>query len=65
MKSESSDVDTVSKITAQDFEDAANEELAQFKFAPIETGNSFLSCLEDSLEREWVCHSGESINLIL
>ncbi|CAG9119308.1 unnamed protein product [Plutella xylostella] len=37
MKSESSDVDTVSKITAQDFEDAANEELAQFKFAPIET----------------------------
>ncbi|XP_068632758.1 large ribosomal subunit protein mL46 [Battus philenor] len=31
------DLDAVSKITAQDFEDAANEELAQFKFASIET----------------------------
>lgn len=40
LKNESAevDIDTVSKITAQDFEDAANEELAQFKFAPIETG---------------------------
>ncbi|CAG4974328.1 unnamed protein product [Parnassius apollo] len=31
------DLDAVSKITAQDFEDAASEELAQFKFASIET----------------------------
>lgn len=35
------DVDAVSKITAQDFEDASNEELAQFKFASIETGKCF------------------------
>lgn len=32
------DLDTVSKITAQDLEDAANEEFAQFKFGSIETG---------------------------
>ncbi|CAH4029284.1 39S ribosomal protein L46, mitochondrial [Pieris brassicae] len=31
------DLDTVSKITAQDFEDTSNEELAKFHFAPIET----------------------------
>ncbi|KAF9406857.1 hypothetical protein HW555_012915 [Spodoptera exigua] len=39
LKKESADVDVdaVSKITAQDFEDAATEELAQFKFASIET----------------------------
>nr|XP_021182299.2 39S ribosomal protein L46, mitochondrial [Helicoverpa armigera] len=39
LKNESADVDidAVSKITAQDFEDAANEELAQFQFASIET----------------------------
>ncbi|KAI5636135.1 39S mitochondrial ribosomal protein l46 domain-containing protein [Phthorimaea operculella] len=39
LKNESSDVDmdAVSKITAQDMEDAANEEYAQFKFASIET----------------------------
>ncbi|XP_049867925.1 39S ribosomal protein L46, mitochondrial [Pectinophora gossypiella] len=39
LKNESSDVDmdTVSKITAQDFEDASNEEYAQFKFASTET----------------------------
>ncbi|KAJ8730705.1 hypothetical protein PYW08_002118 [Mythimna loreyi] len=39
LKNESADVDidAVSKITAQDFEDAANEELAQFKFASVET----------------------------
>ncbi|XP_052756161.1 39S ribosomal protein L46, mitochondrial [Galleria mellonella] len=39
LKNESADVDldTISKITAQDFEDAANEELAKFKFAAIET----------------------------
>lgn len=32
------DMDTVSKITAQDFEDATNEELAQFQFADIIRG---------------------------
>ncbi|CAH2076647.1 unnamed protein product, partial [Iphiclides podalirius] len=39
LKSDSRDVDldAVSKITGQDFEDAANEELAQFKFGSIET----------------------------
>ncbi|CAH0581394.1 unnamed protein product [Chrysodeixis includens] len=39
LKNESAevDMDAVSKITAQDMEDAANEELAQFKFASIET----------------------------
>lgn len=39
LKKESADIDleAVSKITAQDFEDASNEELAQFKFASIET----------------------------
>ncbi|XP_059046411.1 large ribosomal subunit protein mL46 [Achroia grisella] len=31
------DMDAISKITAQDFEDAANEELAKFKFAAVET----------------------------
>lgn len=31
------DLDAVSKITAQDFEDAANEEYTQFKLASIET----------------------------
>ncbi|XP_072938652.1 large ribosomal subunit protein mL46 [Epargyreus clarus] len=31
------DIDTVSKITAQDFEDAAADELAKFKFADIIT----------------------------
>ncbi|CAK1540604.1 unnamed protein product [Leptosia nina] len=31
------DLDAVSKITAQDFEDSATEEFAQFKFASIET----------------------------
>lgn len=31
------DIDAMSKITAQDFEDAANEEYAKFKFADIET----------------------------
>lgn len=40
LKNENADVDleTVSKITAQDFEDSSNEELAQFKFADIITG---------------------------
>ncbi|CAH0714477.1 unnamed protein product, partial [Brenthis ino] len=39
LKNENADVDldTVSKITAQDFEDLSNEELAQFKFADIIT----------------------------
>ncbi|KAM3964220.1 mitochondrial ribosomal protein L46 [Aphomia sociella] len=39
LKNESVDVDldAISKITAQDFEDAATEELAKFKFAAIET----------------------------
>lgn len=32
------DLDAVSKITAQDFEDASKEELENFKFADIETG---------------------------
>lgn len=36
------DPDAVSKITAQDFEDASNEEYAKFKFADIVTG----TCLE-------------------
>lgn len=31
-------MDAISKITAQDFEDASNEELANFKFADIVTG---------------------------
>ncbi|CAG4948826.1 unnamed protein product [Colias eurytheme] len=31
------DIDTISKVTAQDFEDASNEELAKFQFASIET----------------------------
>lgn len=35
------DLDAISKFTAQDLEDAANEELAQFKFGSIETGNFF------------------------
>lgn len=33
------DLDAVSKITAQDFEDASQEELSKFKFADIITGN--------------------------
>ncbi|KPJ10816.1 39S ribosomal protein L46, mitochondrial [Papilio machaon] len=39
LKSDSQDVDldAVSKITAQDLEDAATEELSQFKFGSIET----------------------------
>ncbi|XP_050664956.1 39S ribosomal protein L46, mitochondrial [Leptidea sinapis] len=39
LKKEGVDVDAeaVSKVTAQDFEDAANEELAKFQFASIET----------------------------
>ncbi|CAB3223363.1 unnamed protein product [Arctia plantaginis] len=39
LKNESVDVDldAVSKITAQDFEDASNEEFNKFKFADIET----------------------------
>ncbi|XP_041986495.1 39S ribosomal protein L46, mitochondrial [Aricia agestis] len=39
LKNESVDVDldTVSKITAQDFEDASNDELAKFKFADVVT----------------------------
>ncbi|GBP84401.1 39S ribosomal protein L46, mitochondrial [Eumeta japonica] len=39
LKNEANDVDmeAVSKITAQDFEDAANEELTKFKFADIQT----------------------------
>ncbi|XP_063365180.1 large ribosomal subunit protein mL46 isoform X1 [Cydia amplana] len=39
LKNESADVDpdAVSKITAQDFEDASNEEYAKFKFADIVT----------------------------
>lgn len=39
LKNESVDVDmdAVSKITAQDFEDASTEEFAKFKFAAIET----------------------------
>ncbi|KAG6445424.1 39S ribosomal protein L46, mitochondrial [Manduca sexta] len=39
LKNESADIDfdAVSKITAQDFEDACNEEYTQFKFASIET----------------------------
>lgn len=36
------DPDAVSKITAQDFEDASNEEYAKFQFADIVTG----TCLE-------------------
>lgn len=32
------DMENVSKNTAQDFEDASNEEFAQFKFASITTG---------------------------
>lgn len=32
------DIETISKITAQDFEDACTEELSKFKFADIETG---------------------------
>lgn len=41
LKNDSSDVDmdAASKITAQDFLDAANEEMAQFKLADIVTGN--------------------------
>ncbi|XP_038214613.1 39S ribosomal protein L46, mitochondrial [Zerene cesonia] len=31
------DIDTISKVTAQDFEDASIEELAKFRFADIET----------------------------
>lgn len=32
------DLDVVSKITAQDFEDMSTDELNQFKFADIVTG---------------------------
>lgn len=41
LKNESADIDldAVSKITAQDFEDASTEELSKFKFADIVTGN--------------------------
>lgn len=41
LKKDSADVDmdTASKITAQDFLDAANEEVAKFKYADIVTGN--------------------------
>lgn len=32
------DIDAISKITAQDFEDASNEEYDKFTFADILTG---------------------------
>ncbi|KAL0831399.1 hypothetical protein ABMA28_002216 [Loxostege sticticalis] len=59
LKNESADVDldAVSKITAQDFEDAANEELAQFKFADIVTEadkKGDKSSLERCLQRHLV-----------
>lgn len=40
LKNDDSDLDpeTINKVTAQDFEDASNDEFAAFKFAPIETG---------------------------
>lgn len=51
LKNESADVDldAVSKITAQDFEDAATEELTKFKFADIVTGISFILLLSSIL----------------
>lgn len=44
LKNESAEVDTevMSKITAQDFEDASNEEFAQFQFASINTGENII-----------------------
>lgn len=43
LKNESTDLDmdAISKITAQDFEDASNEEHTKFQFASVETGNPF------------------------
>lgn len=40
LKNESAniDLDVVSKVTAQDFEDASMDELSKFSFAPVETG---------------------------
>ena len=40
LKKDDSDLDpeTINKVTAQDFEDASNDEFASFKVAPIETG---------------------------
>lgn len=54
------DPDAVSKITAQDFEDASNEEYAKFKFADIVTGtclkkNIFYYALEGLCSRLFDC----------
>lgn len=37
-ESQDVDIDAVNKVTAQDFEDAANEEYSKFKFGNLETG---------------------------
>ncbi|CAG9785615.1 unnamed protein product [Diatraea saccharalis] len=74
LKNESADVDldTVSKITAQDFEDAATEELAQFKFADIVTeadkaGNkaSIERCLQRHLVLVTTLKLGQDTKTIL
>lgn len=72
LKNESVDADTVSKVTAQDFEDANTEELANFKFADIVTDadkkgdkTSLERCLQKHLVLVSDVKVGENIKTIL